>query len=104
MEEFNNRFHRQVLLFVGVLNGKHREVVALFGTIDKIANSLVHLVSDVDRLMLVFCQEAVGYFCYTFVAKLFVAGILCLVQSVCKEEDGGVRIKVHILGFKLEFC
>ena len=75
----------------------------MFGTIDKVVNGLIQLVGDVDGLVLTLCQEAVGNFCYAFVAKLFVMSILGLVQSVGKEEDGGGRIKINLLGFKLEF-
>ena len=95
MEEIINRLHISSSKAVAnfslftyhfslILYGQHREVIALFSTIDKIVNGLIHLVCDVDGLVLTLCQEALGNFRNAFVAKLFVNGIL---GTILREHE-----------------
>ena len=59
--------------------------------------SLVHLVDDVQRLVLYLGQYPLGNLMDACVAKLAVCGVLGLVESVGKEEDGGLRVDIYLL-------
>ena len=80
-----------------ILNGQHRQVVALLGIAYELMDGLGHLFYHVLGLVAVLRQQTTGYIPDALIAKLLVPGILCLVQPVGEEEDSGVGIDVDLL-------
>ena len=56
-----------------------------------------HRINHVLRLVTLFVQQQFGHIPDTQVAKLCMLIVLGLVQSVGKEENGGLRVDAHLL-------
>ena len=76
---------------------QHRQVVALLGIAHKGVDGLVHLLHHGGGTVVARNQQTLGNTPDALVAKLGVADVLGLVESVGEEENGGVPVDEDFL-------
>ncbi len=84
-------------MLLDVLDGHHRQVVALFGIAHKLVYGLGHLLDEVSRLLLMVGEDMHGHIIDTLHLELGFVGVHGLRQSVGIEEDCGAGKDLRLL-------
>ena len=88
--------------FFLVLDGEHRQVVALLSGAYEGVHGVCHVPGDLRGLQQMVCNQRGGKLHDALVAKLRVIDVLGFVQTVCEEEDGRRLLQRDLLLLEIE--